>query len=121
VERLFTVAEANQLIPALRELLERLRAARAALTDQSQRATRRAASNGSALAATAGSSAEDAFNALLGEIEALGVTVRDAESGLVDFAATREGEPIYLCWRPDEAEVSFWHPRDTGFAGRQPL
>ena len=121
MERLFSLDEANQLLPTLRDLLERLRATRTAVQEQARRATRRAAGNGSALAAASGSNAEEVFNQALGEIEALGVVVRDPESGLVDFAATRDGEPIYLCWRLEEDEVGFWHPRDSGFAGRQPL
>ena len=47
--------------------------------------------------------------------------VRDVESGLVDFAAMRDDEAVYLCWRLGEPSIGFWHPRDTGFGGRQPL
>ena len=28
---------------------------------------------------------------------------------------------MFLCWRLGEAEVSYWHELDSGFAGRQPL
>ena len=121
MERLFTEAEANELLPALRTLLERLRGARSELMERAETAGHRAASNGSAAAAAQGSAAERAFNQVLAEVEALGVVVRDADTGLVDFASTREGEPIYLCWRLGEDRVAFWHPRDTGYAGREPL
>jgi hypothetical protein len=39
----------------------------------------------------------------------------------VDFAANREGEPVYLCWRLGEDHIGYWHARDTGFMGREPL
>jgi hypothetical protein len=50
-----------------------------------------------------------------------GVILRDAETGLLDFPSRREGEQVFLCWRPDEAAVGFFHGPDTGFAGRRPL
>jgi len=121
VERLFTEQEANELLPALRELLERLRRAREQLSAAAPSQSLRVASNGSASAAAAGSAAEREFTDVLAEIEALGVVVRDPESGLVDFAATRGDEPVYLCWRLGEDRVAHWHPRDTGYAGREPL
>jgi hypothetical protein len=57
----------------------------------------------------------------LGELEAVGVVLRDVDSGLIDFPAIRDGEEVYLCWRLDEDEIRFWHEPDAGFAGRQPL
>jgi hypothetical protein len=57
----------------------------------------------------------------LGELEAVGVILRDVEQGLVDFPSIREGEEVYLCWLIDETEIAFWHPPESGFAGRQPL
>lgn len=55
------------------------------------------------------------------ELTSLGVECKSYEAGLVDFPAERDGEPIYLCWQRGEPRVAHWHPRDTGFAGRQPL
>ena len=50
-----------------------------------------------------------------------GILVRDFRQGLVDFPAVRQGEEIYLCWMLEEENLAYWHPRDTGVAGRQPL
>ena len=56
------------------------------------------------------------------ELEAVDVVLRDVDRGLIDFPAIRDGEEVYLCWLVDsEDEVGFWHPLDTGFAGRRPL
>jgi hypothetical protein len=55
------------------------------------------------------------------ELEAVGVEVKDPESGLIDFPAEIEGRRAYLCWKRGEERVAFWHPIETGFAGRRPL
>lgn len=54
-------------------------------------------------------------------ILALGVIVKDVDSGLVDFTGMRSGREIYLCWRYGEEEIAYWHDLHTGLAGRQPL
>ena len=51
----------------------------------------------------------------------LGLHLKDVNTGLVDFLSIREGREVYLCWRYDEPKIGFWHPIETGFAGRQPL
>lgn len=55
------------------------------------------------------------------ELTALGIELKDYETGLVDFPAERHGRPVYLCWRLGEATVQFWHEIDAGFVGRRPL
>ena len=57
----------------------------------------------------------------IGEIQAMGVLVKDLDTGLVDFPATRDGEDILLCWQLGEDEVAYWHGLEDGYAGRQPL
>ena len=32
-----------------------------------------------------------------------------------------DGEVVLLCYRDDEDDLRYWHPLDTGFAGRRPL
>ena len=41
-----------------------------------------------------------ALAASVDEIVSLGVIVKDLDSGLVDFPALRDGEPVLLCWLP---------------------
>ncbi len=121
MERLFSVGEADVLLPELRERLTRLREARARVVDATAGSGLRAASNGSSAAAAGSAGAERALGDEVAALEGLGVILRDLDTGLVDFAAERDGEPIYLCWREPEERVSFWHPRDAGFAARLPL
>lgn len=55
------------------------------------------------------------------ELTALGIELKDYETGLVDFPAELRGRPVYLCWRLGEPSVQFWHEIDAGFVGRRPL
>lgn len=122
MERVFTHAEATALIPELTELLSALRVAHRRSAGRSAESTQHAVStNGSAAAALAASAPFHDAQRLSGRIDDLGVILRDPETGLVDFAALREGEPIYLCWRLGEERIGYWHPRDTGYMGRLPL
>jgi hypothetical protein len=57
----------------------------------------------------------------LAELDALGIAFKGFDQGLVDFPAERDGQPIYLCWRLGEPSVQFWHERDAGYEGRQPI
>lgn len=61
------------------------------------------------------------LDAVVGEIEHSGAHLKDVQLGLVDFPAMKDGEVIDLCWQFGEPEVAFWHRREDGFAGRQPL
>lgn len=63
----------------------------------------------------------DEFEALLGELDQLGVELKDPMTGLLDFRALRNGQEVYLCWRLEETEVGHWHELAAGFAGRQPI
>lgn len=57
----------------------------------------------------------------LDEIEDLGVLVKDLNAGLVDFPTLYRGEEVYLCWRMDEDDITFWHGVHEGFAGRKEI
>ena len=63
----------------------------------------------------------DRYAELVGELEQLGVELKDPLSGLLDFRATRGGVEVYLCWRIGEPAVAHWHTLDGGFAGRRPI
>lgn len=63
----------------------------------------------------------DEFEALLGELDQLGVELKDPMTGLLDFRALRDGQEVYLCWRLEEPEVGHWHELAAGFAGRRPI
>lgn len=48
-----------------------------------------------------------------------GCVVKDVENGLVDFYSEKDGEPVFLCWKYGEPEIVYWHPVNGGFANRR--
>ena len=125
--KLFTLAEANSLLPRLREILSELRDAIAAFEQVGGEVARlrwKVRSNGHNIsddALTQEQAARDAISEQVSRINELGCELKDPRMGLIDFPSDRDGEVIYLCWKADEAEIGFWHSLDTGFASRQPL
>jgi hypothetical protein len=63
----------------------------------------------------------DQMAAGVARIDALGLTLRDIEHGLVDFPALVSGRQVWLCWQRGESAIGFWHGHESGFAGRRPL
>ena len=120
-ERYFTPEEANAMLEDLRARLDRIREARQRVLRSATLVQEHAEGNGGGGEA---SGSIEALRALREDVEALteqGIVLRDADTGLLDFPAQREGRLVYLCWRPDEAAVTHWHEVDSGFPGRKPL
>ena len=63
----------------------------------------------------------DQMQAGVARIDELGVTLREIETGLIDFPALVAGRQICLCWRLGEGDVAWWHELADGFGGRQAL
>ncbi|HYQ96502.1 MAG TPA: DUF2203 domain-containing protein [Candidatus Eisenbacteria bacterium] len=61
------------------------------------------------------------FRAALHEIASRGCVLRDLDLGLVDFYTMARDRVVCLCWRLGEPRVAHWHPTDEGFSGRKPL
>lgn len=122
-ERWYSVEEANALLPQLRPLLERVRDQQAALAeDRSVALIRaRASQNGGGAAAQKLTARARALEKDVRQLQEWGVVLRDPATGLVDFLHQREGQTVFLCWRLGEDRVAWWHPVETGIAGRQPL
>ena len=121
-ERIYTVDEADAVLPELRERLERVREARQALLREAEVVRERVVADGGG--AHAGRAYWQATETLRTEVEWLSrasIALRDPQAGLVDFPGEREGERVWLCWRLGEERVGHWHPLESGFAGRRPL
>ena len=56
---------------------------------------------------------------IVDELALIGVQVKDADTGLLDFPGVREGEDVLLCWRVGEPAVEWYHGLEDGFAGRR--
>ena len=61
------------------------------------------------------------FSTLLDELQTVGVDLKDARSGLIDFMGRHKGHDVCLCWKLGEPTIGFFHEIDAGFAGRQPI
>ena len=55
------------------------------------------------------------------KIHEMGAVVKDVRKGLVDFYFVTESGLVFLCWKPGESEVLFWHSIENGFPGRRPI
>ncbi|HEX9124251.1 MAG TPA: DUF2203 domain-containing protein [Actinomycetota bacterium] len=120
-ERVYTVEEANELLPELRTRLERIRTNRQIVLRAAERIRAKVAKDGGG---HEGKDYWEASAALKADVEQLAeqnVLLRDPEAGLVDFPGEREGRGVYLCWRLGEERIGFWHEIHSGFVGRQPL
>jgi hypothetical protein len=123
--RHFTVVEANALLPVLRPRLARLISAWQRLSAVQAQVVAILNSKphidlGGAPLTAAAADIIRAQNVMVA-IQALGVELKDPATGLIDFPTLRDGIEVYLCWRYGEPKVGFWHPIETGIAGRQPL
>src|SRR5258705_1511911 len=124
--KIFTLEEANALLPTVQGVLHKIQRAHkrlAAYRVEAKRASEGADGGGGGLV-------DGQFYAellmklteLMNNIESLGVELKDLERGLVDFPSLREGRVVLLCWQIGEGdELEWWHDVDSGFAGRTPL
>ena len=55
------------------------------------------------------------------DIEQHGCVFKDLELGLVDFPAQVGEAEIYLCWQYGEKEIAYFHRQSEGFSGRRPI
>ena len=127
-QRLFTVNEANALLPTVRPLVERILDNIRRLKSASESVIRKEQLD---------PEAPDLMNRLRenGEITRLVAQVKECvdtinghgcickgvEQGLIDFPCVPGSEVVFLCWQLGEPTVAFWHRIEDGFAGRKSL
>jgi hypothetical protein len=124
--KLFTIEEANALLPAVRQILLRIKRSRqrlATLSPQAKLAAENAEQGGGGMMdGILYANLLIGFTTEMAELESLGVQLKDFERGLIDFPSLREGRVVLLCWQLGEGdELEWWHDVDAGFAGRTPL
>jgi hypothetical protein len=125
--KLFTVSEANELLPVVRPKLQKIQKLYEKL--EAFRDSARAAA--ASAAEFGGGGMEGGTNyvkslyeigKLTTDLGDLGVQLKDYSRGLIDFPSLREDRVVLLCWQLGEAEeIEYWHELEAGFIGRQPL
>lgn len=146
--RFFDIDEANATLPEVRAILQSLRDERAELIRLRDQVVERQQTSEAPTEANVGGtgrSAEpaerdrqatdaeirvlrlrmqgviDRMQAGVARIDELGITLREIETGLIDFPALASGRQIWLCWRLGEDDIDSWHELGDGFTGRQAL
>jgi len=122
-KRLFTVGEANELLPFLSP---RVRDVRLVHQELLARADDVASSQeimfrGGTLVPPRYLTLVTNLQSLVEDIGSCGCHLKDLDSGLVDFPTLWEGREVYLCWKLGEPHVGYWHEIEAGFAGRRSL
>ena len=128
-KHLFTLDEAVRLLPVVRQLMAELQDGKSALVERTETfdAMLEKSSGNGHMKEDPGQARQAAekkameMQRLFNELDGLGVELKGIDQGLVDFPSIRDGHVVYLCWRQGEETIAYWHEKDAGFAGRQPI
>ncbi|NOS81777.1 MAG: DUF2203 family protein [Nitrospira sp.] len=123
-ERIFTLSEANRLIPQLNAKLISIQQAKAVLSrtkDDVEKASSQAEYGGGSTVGHLYILGLQQISANLQAIQELGILVKDLDLGLCDFPHLHDGRVVYLCWKLGEQEVRWWHETNSGYKDRCPL
>ena len=118
--RLWTVARANRSLPLVARIVDDV-VARAAELDKLAKAKKQARCEARETIERQMGELEQELERCCEELSALGCELKDPRRGLLDFPARHGDKAIYLCWMKGEAKVEWWHPIETGVAGRRPI
>ena len=120
-ERLYTIAEANELLPHLAPALIDLRDRFSDVVEIRAKIAALAAGNGGQHGREDWTRSLARVTELLERLRQWSVILRDVDQGLVDFPAVVDGQEAFLCWKLGEETVAHWHLRTEGMAGRKRL
>jgi len=124
MSRYFTLQEANEILNAIRPLMDELQEIRQAILKNQPEAwpaIEKSAGNGGNRALSNMVEEFEKLDALVHQIQDMDVLIKDINLGLLDFPALKDGREVYLCWQYGEGDIAFWHEVEAGFAGRQPI
>ncbi|HMJ09500.1 MAG TPA: DUF2203 domain-containing protein [Pyrinomonadaceae bacterium] len=123
--KLFTVEEANGLLPGVRAKLENIRAQYTTLGGYREAARAAATASEFGGGMKGGGSYVKALyeiGKLTTELHECGIQLKDYSRGLIDFPCMLDGRVVLLCWQLGETDrIEWWHEIESGFAGRKPL
>lgn len=132
--KLLTSAEANALLPKVRELALQLKGLYHSIVktnnEMDEVIAKLTAGNGYPISDLKSRLEEltkhqlqliEAYQSAVAQLEDLGGLLKDAEKGLIDFYTLHDDQVAFLCWHLGEERVEFWHTLEEGFSGRKPL
>lgn len=128
--KIFTLEEANALLPKLTEMIRDLQSKREKILsleveiDALELVTEKDDSG----ASPAMSKRVDeytrtmaAFYGLVDEIHGMGCFLKDVDMGLIDFYSVQDKQGIFLCWKLGEKKIEHWHDINKGFDSREKI
>jgi hypothetical protein len=132
--RVFTIDEANELIPDLESAFGELDALRDRMKTAKVKLNALEMIWGSSISESdcpdhqEGLShlaqmkdAQEEVGRVIEQLNELGATVKDVHKGLADVYHVREGRLVFLCWQRGEEAIEAWHHVDEGFDDRESL
>mgnify|MGYP000598560423 CR=1 FL=1 len=129
--RLFTLDEAQRMLPLVRSIVRDIIERYAAFKDRVEfyRAGQEALKQGfpppdgwhRERVAREIDALKDDVMAVVGELTELGADLRDYEEGMVDFPARLGEDIVYLSWKLGEDKVGHWRPLDGTDGPRRAL
>jgi hypothetical protein len=126
--RLFTLAEAQTLLPEIEPLVAEMKSAFEKIRSEITQASTTAGLPPNSPKLAKHLEKRGVAPALVGRVNDLirtitekGCVVNGPEAGLVDFPALLDSEIVFLCWQHGEPHIGHWHRIPDGFAGRRPL
>ncbi|HMB96672.1 MAG TPA: DUF2203 domain-containing protein [Tepidisphaeraceae bacterium] len=121
-KRRFSLEQANRTLPLVgRIVADIVQTHKNATTLQSTLEKTQASSQNRAGLERELETTMERLHALLDELYNVGCEIKDFQSGLIDFIGRHQGRDVYLCWKPGEDKIQYWHELDAGFTGRQPI
>ena len=132
--RVISIQEANRMLPLLRQIVgdimahwEQIIAKRTELECLEKEGQEGGSSAEATPAGREGQIGElkadlnyliDRINQFIREVEDLGCFVEEFRRGIINFPSLFHGRKVFLCWKPDENEVTHWHELDETFKDR---
>ena len=122
---LFTVDEANNILPKVKKRFDEILCCKNNVMDIQEELQNLSDSNSSfekfiKKKQELNHAVTSLYN-MIQELEDMGVMIKSVDEGLLDFPSIRYDEEIWLCWKFGENQVKFWHRKEEGFMGRKPI
>ncbi|MBU0953051.1 MAG: DUF2203 domain-containing protein [Nanoarchaeota archaeon] len=132
--KIFTLSEANSLIPQLADSLEKISGVNERISgltadirllfDIWGNEVTEQKNVDHHLYTTKIREREEAARTLQGHVEEIqktGAIVKDVHTGLIDFYHEKDGNTVFLCWKHGEQKIAHWHGVTEGFSNRKTL